>query len=477
MSTSPLVLTVPAITFSAFESLISPFSLLRSVTVCESTLPEMSMSFAADTSSLVPAESEPWATIAPLESMFSVSVAVTPEPFSTSTPAGSPSFIPSSAWSLLRVARTVVSSVTFLPDTAPFTATYSPPDIVTPSFASVPVAVTDPASTCEDILPSIVTFLPDTDASALSALPSKPTFTLLAVSSAPPVALRTTFSAAATAPPMLTLPTASMVTSPVAVIVAVLATLTYSPDLIDTSPSTASTSSPTDTRPAAVALTDLPCRSLPEATDICLCPSTISAPSFASVLNVMSPLALTASFTRMFPSVTTSTSPAWFASPPPTMMSAASPPPPNVTLMSSSTSANCVMSILTLPSPTSSMSTSLPAPTFSALTFESFAPDSMSTDLPASARSPPVIISAPFATETMASDARSVGSGIAVPPSIASLMDDSFSSPAAATPKRPPTLTFAPFMNDTPAGLNIHRDPLAFNCPAILEASVPPTTL
>ena len=269
-------------------------------------------------------------------------------------------------------------------------------------------------------------------------------------------------------PEMATLPP----TKPEALTVPVMST--SSAEASEMSPSTASRSPPTETLPAAVALTDLPCRSLPEATDICLWSTTTSEPGFASVANVMSPFATTASFTRMLPSVTTSTSPEWSASP--TTMPPPS-PPPKLTLMSSSTSANWVMSSLTLPSPTLSMSTTLPAPTLSAPTFEKSAPDSTETDFPTRATSPPAMNSAPFATETEAADAPSTGVGMALPPRMAPFMSDSFSSPAAATEKSPPTFTDEPFMNETPAGLNIHSEPDALRLPAIWDADAPPTTL
>ena len=216
--------------------------------------------------------------------------------------------------------------------------------------------------------------------------------------------------------------------------------------------------------PDASARTDLPCRYLPEATDICLCVTTtseIGSPAWNSI----APSALTAPFTKMLPSVTAVRSPATFTGAPS--------PSANVTLMSSPASAKSAILMFTLPPATSSTFSLPPAATVRLP--PNSAPSATVTARPMSAASP--VNFAPEATSTLPCITPRTGVGIAEPDSIAAKMSSLLARSDAATENSPPTLTFAPFMNETPAGLNTQSWPFAVSVPAICEALPPETTL
>ena len=235
-----------------------------------------------------------------------------------------------------------------------------------------------------------------------------------------------------------------------------------------TSPSVATMEPSAAIFPADVALTLLPCRSLPEAMDICLWPTTSDVPAFACVRKSMSPLAMTAPLTAIVPSVTAVRFPSCVSSP--ICRSPSSIPIPV------SSSAKSAIRTEILPPATSSIASLPPAASVNWLTPVKSAPSASATDFPMNAAcgaettAPPSICTVPEAVP-------GCGAGIAVPASIAASMSDWLDSPALATAKSPPTLTLAPFRNDTPAGLKIHSAPLAFSVPAIWEAFPPDTTL
>ena len=181
-------------------------------------------------------------------------------------------------------------------------------------------------------------------------------------------------------PATFTLPTASTITFPFRETTEPF-TAVYSPDTNSTSPSVASIDPSTWTLPAIVALTDLPCKSLPDATDICLLFTTTPGPDLAAVLNTISPSALTAPLTFIFPSETT------VKSPPTSSRPSGFSPVSNVTLISESTSANSSMEMLTVPPETSSTLALPPAaPTLKSPS--NAAPSATLTCLPSSATLP-----------------------------------------------------------------------------------------
>ena len=249
-------------------------------------------------------------------------------------------------------------------------------------------------------------------------------------------------------------------------------TSTSSADARATSPSTASTLPFTATLPAAVALTDLPWRSLPDATDSCLGETTTSEPAFFNPPTFTDPSATTPSLKSTLPSVATSRFPAKLTASP----SAA--PSETVTSMSSASSMKSPTLIVTLPPSTLSTTSFPPAASVVCPTLNSL-PPCTDTLLPSSA-TPAPLKDAPPATETSPIMSPSCGTDMSASGLPASISDASVSLLArfaAATPKRPATLTCAPFMNETPAGLNTHTLPFAFSVPAICEALPPLTTL
>ena len=233
-------------------------------------------------------------------------------------------------------------------------------------------------------------------------------------------------------------------------------------------------SPPTDTRPAAVALADLPCRSLPEATDICLQAITgAEAEPLASDLNTMSPSAFTAPLTRTEPSVTTVKLPSWVSSP--KSASPSSTPTPESMLGSSSVRKSSRLTVI-VPPATSSTTVFPPAPIAMSLT-PLKSPPARSTDLERSISLSATKV-APASDEIApAPHVLNAGAGTVRSPSIAAWMSSLLARSAVATPKSPPTLTYAPLRNETPAGLNIHSWPLAVKAPCICDALPPETTL
>ena len=249
-------------------------------------------------------------------------------------------------------------------------------------------------------------------------------------------------------------------------------TSTSSAEARATSPSVAEMLPSTATLPAAVALTDLPWRSLPEATDSCFGEMTTSEPAFFKPPTFTLPAATTPSLKSTLPSVATSRSPATLTALPSEPSSA------NVTSTSSASSAKSLNLIETLPPSTLSTTSLSPAASVVCPTLNSL-PPCTETFLPSRATLAP-LKAAPFPTETSPIMSPSLGIDMSASGAPALISDSRVSLLArfaAATPNNPATFTWAPFMNETPAGLNTHTLPFAFSVPAICEALPPLTTL
>ena len=384
-----------------------------------------------------------------------------------------------------------------VPATEPPSCTRSPviARVPVPSFVStVPPAFTVSVDAATDVAftsPVTSTVLPPATASAFTvpptALPSAPSVSVVA--SMPPavcVSPPSKVIVLAESVPAVVSFTSDLI-APVADSEPAAATSTLSRDFKSMSPSVAFMSPATATLPAAVALTDLPWRSLPEATDSCFGETMTSEPAFFKPPTFTLPAATTPSLKNTFPSVATSRSPARSTDAPSVVSSS------NVTAMSSSDEKSLTL-IVTVP-PSTLSTTSFPPAAIVVRSALNVLPPCTDTFFPSSvtpaALPPGVHVSAPssyatplndtpFATETSPIMSPSCGidmSASGVPALISDSRVSLLARFAAATPNNPATFTWAPFMNETPAGLNTHTLPFAFSVPAICEALPPLTTL
>ena len=207
------------------------------------------------------------------------------------------------------------------------------------------------------------------------------------------------------------------------------------------------------TRPAAVPLTDLPCRYLPEAMDIFLYVTMASLPGFGWIVQLIAPSALTDSLITIAPSV-------WMSRLPSTVTAPAVPFSLNSTPTSSNVSEKSSRLISTLPPFTSSIVTLPPRYAPRVVFPANAAPLSIVTLRPAIAMRS-AANAAPDATSTFPPIVKD-GASLDAFPLIAPLMATAFSRVPATALKSPPTFTCAPAPNAMPLGLTTQTLPPLF---------------